>query len=186
MRQVQLPFTREVLKELAAGDELYLTGTLYAARDAAHRRLVELIRRGEPLPFDPAGQTVYYVGPSPAPPGRIIGAAGPTTSYRMDPYLEPLLERGLLATIGKGRRGREARQAMLRHGAVYLAAVGGLGALLSQRIRAVEVVAFPELGTEALRRMEVAAFPVLVVNDLAGRDLYEEGAVRYLREGEAP
>jgi fumarate hydratase subunit beta len=178
-KEVRLPLTDEVIAGLRAGDSLLLTGVLYTARDAAHRRLVEAMDRGEPLPFDIRGLTLYYLGPSPAPPGRVIGAAGPTTSARLDPYTPRLLAAGLRAMIGKGERSAEVKKAMKRHGAVYLAAVGGAGALLSRSIVKAEVVAYADLGPEAVLRLEVADFPVTVINDIHGGDLYVEGKAAF-------
>ncbi len=175
------PLTDADAERLRAGDRVLITGVLYTARDAAHARLVDLIRKGEPLPFDPAGQIVYFVGPTPAPPGRPIGSAGPTTAYRMDPYSPALLERGLKGMVGKGKRSAEVLDAIRRHKGVYLAAVGGAGALISQRIRSAEIVAYEDLGPEAIRRLEVEEFPAVVVNDCHGGDLYAEGRARYAR-----
>ncbi len=183
MIRLSPPLTDEVVERLRAGDRVLITGTLYTARDAAHARLADRIRRGEPLPFDLKGQIIYFVGPTPAPPGRPIGSAGPTTSYRMDPYSPLLVAHGLKAMIGKGRRSAEVREALRRHRAVYLGAVGGAGALLSKRIVAAEVVAYEDLGPEAIRRLEVRDFPAVVINDVHGGDLYEEGRKRYAREG---
>jgi fumarate hydratase subunit beta len=178
-KPVNLPLTEEIIDGLRAGDSLLLSGVLYAARDAAHRRLIGALDRGEALPFDIRGQTIYYTGPSPAPPGRVIGAAGPTTSTRMDSYTPRLLAAGLKAMVGKGERSEEVKDAMRRHGAVYLAAVGGAGALLSERIVQAEVVAYADLGPEAVWRLEVADFPVTVINDIRGGDLYIEGRARF-------
>ena len=165
---------RRYLKDLRPGELVYLCGRLLAARDATHRRLIELLEAGEPLPVDLEGQALYYGGPSPAPPGRVIGSAGPTTAYRMDAYTPRLLALGLAATIGKGPRSPEVREALRRHGAVYLATFGGAGAYLSQRIRAARVLAFPELGPEALFELEVEDFPAIVINPPGGGDYYEE------------
>jgi fumarate hydratase subunit beta len=178
--RLEAPLAHEDIEPLGAGDRVLLNGILYTARDAAHKRLVEALDRGE-MPFDPDGAVIYYVGPSPAAPGRVIGAAGPTTSYRMDPYAPALIERGLRAMIGKGRRSPGVRKAMTENGAVYLGAVGGAGALLSRCIKEVEVVAYEDLGPEAVRRLVVEDFPAVVVNDLADRDLYEEGQQTYSR-----
>jgi len=173
------PLSKEDVAPLRAGDRVLLSGTIYTARDTAHKRIIQLLERGDELPFDPAGQVIYYAGPSPTRPGRVIGSAGPTTSGRMDPYTPRLLEAGLCATIGKGKRSAEVVEAMVRHGAVYFGVVGGVAALLASAITACEVVAFPELGPEAVRRLQVDAFPLFVVNDTTGRDLYAEGAVAY-------
>jgi fumarate hydratase subunit beta len=170
---VELPFDAGVLASLRAGDLVSLSGSLYTGRDQTHRRFEALLDRGEPLPVDLAGQLLYYVGPSPARPGHVIGAAGPTTSYRMDKYTPSLLELGLAGTMGKGSRSPEVRQAMVRHGAVYLAAFGGAGALLSQCIKESEVIAFADAGPEALFRFRVEEFPAVVINDTLGNDFYE-------------
>ena len=183
MIRLSAPLTDADVERLRAGDPVLISGTVYTARDAAHARLVELLKRGEPLPFDLQGQIIYFVGPTPAPPGRPIGSAGPTTAYRMDPYSPVLIEHGLKAMIGKGRRSPEVREALQRHKAVYLGAVGGAGALLSQRIVSAEVVAYEDLGPEAVRRLVVKDFPAVVVNDAHGGDLYEEGRARYAEAG---
>jgi fumarate hydratase subunit beta len=180
-RRVSLPLSDEVIDELRVGDHVLLSGPVYTARDAAHRRMVEALSRGEPLPIDVRGETIYYVGPTPARPGDVIGSAGPTTSMRMDPYTIPLLEAGLKGAIGKGGRGPEVRRALVKHHAVYLLAVGGAGALLSKRIRSVDVVAYEDLGTEAIRRMGLDEFPALVCNDVHGGDLLERGKARWRR-----
>jgi len=159
-----------------------ISGALYTARDTAHKRLVDLLDDGKPLPFDITGQVIYYVGPTPAPPGRPIGAAGPTTSYRMDAYAPRLIEVGLKGMIGKGPRSPEVIEAMKRWGSVYLGATGGAGALLSKAIKKAEVVAFEELGPEAVRRLEVEHFPAIVINDTRGNDLYREAVKK--RSGE--
>lgn len=177
--RVRLPLTDEVIQRLRVGDYVYLTGALYTARDAAHRRMVEALQRGEPLPVDIRGQVIYYVGPTPPRPGMIIGSAGPTTAMRMDPFTIPLLEAGLKGAIGKGGRGPQVREALQRYRAVYFLAVGGAGALLSKQIRRVEVVAYEELGTEAMRRLEVEEFPVVVCNDIYGGDLLEQGKAQW-------
>jgi fumarate hydratase subunit beta len=168
------PVSKEEIETLAIGDKVLISGALYTARDTAHKRLVALLDEGKPLPFDISGQIIYYVGPTPAPPGRPIGAAGPTTSYRMDAYAPRLLEVGLRGMIGKGPRSPEVIDAMRQWGSVYLGATGGAGALLSQAIKKAEIVAFEELGPEALRRLEVENFPVIVINDAHGNDLYRE------------
>ncbi len=160
-------------RELKIGDMVSISGTIYSARDAAHKRMAELIERGEDLPFPIKDQTIYYLGPSPARPGRVIGSAGPTTATRMDKYTPMLLDLGLKGMIGKGRRSPEVKEAMRRNGAVYFAAIGGAGALLSRAIIASEVVAWEDLGTEAVRKLTVKDFPVIVVGDAQGRDLYE-------------
>jgi fumarate hydratase subunit beta len=178
-KKVTLPLTDEILKDLRSGDNLLLTGVIYAARDAAHKRMVEALDHGKPLPFDIKGATIYYMGPSPARPGRVIGSAGPTTSGRMDAYAPRLIAEGLMGMIGKGARSKAVKDAMVKHKAIYLGAVGGAGAIISQSIKKAEVVAYEELGAEALRRLEVADFPVTVINDIYGGDLYEEGKAKY-------
>ena len=175
------PLTDQDVLQLNIGDTVLVSGVIYTARDAAHKRLVDLLAKGEPLPMDLAGQIMYYVGPSPARPGRVIGAAGPTTSYRMDSYAPTLIKLGLKAMIGKGKRSPEVIEAMKTHKAVYLGATGGAGALISQRIKAAEVIAFPELGPEAVHRLEVEDFPAMVINDCQGHDLYEQGVREYRR-----
>jgi fumarate hydratase subunit beta len=176
---VQLPLTDETIEKLHAGDHVRLTGVIYTARDAAHKRMIEALDKGEPLPFNIRGQVVYYVGPTPARPGRVIGAAGPTTSMRLNPYTPRLLEAGLKGAIGKGGRDDTVREAFKKNNAVYFLAVGGTGALLSKRIKSVEVVAYEDLGTEAVRRLAVEDFPAVVVNDIYGDDLLEQGKARY-------
>jgi fumarate hydratase subunit beta len=175
------PLTDQDVLQLNIGDTVLVSGVIYTARDAAHKRLVDLLAKGEPLPMDLKGQIMFYVGPSPAPPGRVIGAAGPTTSYRMDSYAPTLIKLGLKAMIGKGKRGIEVIEAMKTHKAVYLGATGGAGALISQRIKTAEVIAFPELGPEAVHRLEVEDFPTMVINDCQGHDLYEHGVREYRR-----
>ncbi|HEY5999203.1 MAG TPA: Fe-S-containing hydro-lyase [bacterium] len=173
------PLTPQAVASLRAGDQVLLSGTVYTARDAAHARMIALLEKGQPLPFPIEGQVLYYVGPTPPRPGQPIGSAGPTTSGRMDSYTPALLAAGLRGMIGKGSRSAEVREAIVRHGAVYFAATGGAGALLAQRIKAAEVVAWEELGTEAVRRLVVEDFPLVVIDDAHGHDLYEEGAARY-------
>ena len=167
------------VESLHAGDRVMLSGVVYTARDAAHARLVALLKEGTPLPFPTEGQVLYYVGPTPARPGAPIGSAGPTTSGRMDPYTPALLNAGIKGMIGKGVRSAEVREAMARHKAVYFAATGGAGALLARRIKSAEIVAWEDLGTEAIRRLVVEDFPLVVINDVFGNDFYEEGAARY-------
>jgi fumarate hydratase subunit beta len=169
------------VQQLEIGDTVIVSGVIYTARDAAHKRLVDMLTRGEQLPMDIQGQIIYYVGPSPARPGRVIGAAGPTTSYRMDSYAPTLIKLGLKAMIGKGKRSAEVIAALQEYKAVYLGATGGAGALISQRIKSAEVIAFPELGPEAVHRLEVEDFPTIVINDCQGRDLYELGVRQYRR-----
>ena len=178
-KKITLPLNDEILKGLKAGDNLLLTGVIYAARDAAHKKMVEGLEQGKPLPFDIRGATVYYMGPSPTRPGRVIGSAGPTTSGRMDAYAPRLIPEGLKGMIGKGLRSKAVKEAMVKHKAVYLGAIGGAGAIISKSIKKSEVVAYEELGAEALRRLEVEDFPVTVINDIHGGDLYEEGKARY-------
>ena len=173
------PLSDMDVEGLRSGDGILISGVLYTGRDAAHRRMVDLLDRGEELPFDFQGQVIYYVGPTPPRPGNPIGAAGPTTSYRMDAYSERLMERGLKGMIGKGMRSREVIEAMKRYRCVYMAAVGGAGALLSKCIRRAEVIAYEDLGPEAIRKLEVEDFPAILVNDIHGNDLYEEGIKKY-------
>jgi fumarate hydratase subunit beta len=181
-KSVKLPLTEKTLAGLKAGDNILLSGVLYVARDAAHKRMTKSLEKGEPLPFDVEGQTLYYMGPSPAPPGRPIGSAGPTTAARMDMYTPRLLAAGLKGMIGKGVRSAEVKDAMIKHQAVYLAAIGGAGALISRTILKSEVVAYKDLGPEALLRLEVKDFPATVINDIYGGDLYEEGKAKYRRK----
>ena len=178
-KRITLPLNDEILRGLRAGDNLLLTGAIYGARDAAHKKMVEALDQGKPLPFDIKGATVYYMGPSPARPGRAIGSAGPTTSGRMDAYAPRLIAEGLKGMIGKGLRSKAVKDAMVKHKAVYLGAIGGAGAIISKSIKKTEVVAYEELGAEALRRLEVEDFPVTVINDIHGADLYEEGKAKY-------
>ncbi len=175
---IDLPFSKGAIAALRAGDWILLSGVLYAARDQTHRRLLELLDRDKALPIDLKGQLIYYVGPSPAPPGRPIGSAGPTTSYRMDAYTPRMLDEGIIATMGKGRRSNPVKTALNRHKAIYLATIGGAGAYLASRIESCELIAFPDLGPEALYRMEVKDFPAIVVNDITGADLYELAAIK--------
>jgi fumarate hydratase subunit beta len=178
-KSVQLPLSDELLKTLHVGDELLLTGEIYVGRDAAHKKLSEALEGGLPLPVDLKGQVIYFMGPTPAKYGQVIGSAGPTSSYRMDAYSPRLMAEGLKGMIGKGMRSREVKEAMKRYGAVYLGAIGGAGALLSNCIRRAEVIAYAELGAEALQRIEVQDFPVTVVNDIYGGDLFDEGRARF-------
>ena len=178
-RKINMPLSKEDALSLKCGDYVYLTGTIYTARDAAHKRMYEALRKGEELPFDIKGQTIYYMGPSPAREGRPIGSAGPTTASRMDKYAPELLDLGLIGMIGKGKRTREVKDAIIRNGAVYFAAVGGAGALLSKCIISSETIAYDDLGTEAIRKLEVKDFPVIVVVDHEGLDLYEESQKQY-------
>ncbi len=171
-RHVNAPLSKETAAELKAGDYVYLTGIIYTARDAAHKRMYEALERGEQLPLELENNIIYYMGPSPARPGRPIGSAGPTTSSRMDKYAPALLDLGLTGMIGKGKRNNAVRDAIVKNGAVYFAAVGGAGALLSRSIVSAEVIAYDDLGTEAIRRLEVKDFPVIVVMDAEGNNLY--------------
>jgi len=175
------PLDDQDVLQLAIGDRVLISGVIYTARDAAHKRLVDMLAAGTPLPVDFKGQILYYVGPSPARPGRVIGAAGPTTSYRMDSYAPTLMQLGLKAMIGKGKRSPEVIAAMQTYKAVYLGATGGAGALISKCIKAAQVVAFPDLGPEAVHRLEVEDLPTIVINDCQGRDLYEAGQAQYRR-----
>lgn len=171
-RHVNAPLSKETAAELKAGDYVYLTGIIYTARDAAHKRMYEALERGEQLPLELENNIIYYMGPSPARPGRPIGSAGPTTSSRMDKYAPALLDLGLTGMIGKGKRNNAVSDAIVKNGAVYFAAVGGAGALLSRSIVSAEVIAYDDLGTEAIRRLEVKDFPVIVVMDAEGNNLY--------------
>jgi fumarate hydratase subunit beta len=177
--RITSPLEPGTIEKLRAGDQVLLTGVIYTARDAAHKRLTEALAKGEKLPFEPKGQTMYYMGPSPAPPGKVIGAAGPTTSGRMDVYSPHLMEAGLKGMIGKGSRSAEVKKAMKKYKAVYFAAVGGAGALIAKAVKKAEVIAYEDLGAEAIRRLEVEDLPLTVVNDIYGGDLYEEGKVKY-------
>ena len=177
---IKTPLSREEARKLRAGDSCLISGVIYTARDAAHKRLVELAEKGAPLPFDIENATIYYVGPTPAGPGEAIGSAGPTTSYRMDAYSPTLIALGETGMIGKGKRGPEVIAAMKEHGAVYFGAIGGCGALLSQCVKKAEIVAYEDLGAEAIRRLEVEDFPVVVIIDSEGNNLYETGRKAYL------
>lgn len=179
---ITTPLTDEVVESLRAGDLVQITGTVYTARDAAHKRLVDLLDKGEELPFDVKGQIVYFVGPTPAKPGQVIGAAGPTSSYRMNIYTPRLIEVGQKGMIGKSEMGPEVVAAMKKHKAVYLAAVGGAGALISKSITASEVIAYEDLGAEAIRKMTVKDFPAIVALDCHGGNLYKEGMAKYSKE----
>ncbi len=178
-KKIKLPLTDETLKDLRAGDNVLMTGVIYVARDAAHKRMVEALDKGQPLPFDIKGQTIYFMGPSPARPGQPIGSAGPTTSGRMDAYSPRLIAAGLKGMIGKGMRSPAVKEAMKKYGAVYFAAIGGAGALISKSVKKAELVAYEDLGAEAIRRLEVEDFPATVINDIYGGDLYQEGKARY-------
>lgn len=180
-RHIAAPIDKETAKELRAGDYVYLTGTIYTARDAAHKRMYEALEKGGALPFEMKDNVIYYMGPSPAREGRPIGSAGPTTASRMDKYAPALLDLGLTGMIGKGKRSETVREAIVRNGAVYFAAVGGAGALLAGSIKSSEVVAYDDLGTEAIRRLEVENFPVIVVIDSVGQNLYETAINAYCK-----
>lgn len=176
---LKIPLMDKDIFNLKAGDRITLSGIIYTARDAAHKRLVNLIQEGKELPIPLQGQVIYYVGPTPAKPGKVIGSAGPTTSYRMDPFAPALLQRGLKAMIGKGSRSEEVKEALREYKALYLAAVGGAAALISQSIKKSEIIAYPDLGAEAIRKLEVESFPLIVINDIYGNDLYEQGEKKY-------
>ena len=180
-RYLTVPFCSEEAEELKAGDYVYLSGIIYSARDAAHKRMQEALDRGEKLPFDMQDNVIYYLGPTPAREGRPIGSAGPTTSSRMDKYTPSLLDLGLRGMIGKGKRNQAVIDAIVRNKSVYFAAVGGAGAILSKRIISSEVIAYDDLGTEAIRKMEVKDFPVIVVIDSKGNNLYETAVLEYRR-----
>ncbi len=173
------PLSDEDVSKLEAGDIVYLSGTIYTARDAAHKRLVDLIEKGEELPFDLKGSVIYFVGPTPPKPGEPIGSAGPTTSYRMDSYSPILIKHGQKGMIGKGKRSQEVKDACKEHKAVYFGATGGAGALIAKAIKKAKVIAYEELGPEAVRELEVENFPVTVINDTKGNDLYEMGRAKY-------
>lgn len=175
------PFMKDKVSELKAGDSVLITGTIYTARDAAHKRITEMISKGEELPFDIENSIIYYVGPTPAKPGHPIGSAGPTTSYRMDAYAPELLDLGQLAMIGKGQRSQEVKAAVVRNSAVYMAAIGGAAAMMAKSIKSAEVIAFDDLGAEAVRKLYVEDFPATVVLDSCGGDLYEQGRENYLK-----
>lgn len=179
VKKITTPLTDEIVKDLKCGDLVEITGIIYTARDAAHKRLVELIKEGKDLPFDIKGTIIYYVGPTPAKPGQVIGSAGPTTSYRMDPYAPILLEKGLKGMIGKGKRSKEVRDAIVKYKGIYFASTGGAAALLARHIKSAEIIAYEDLGPEAIRKLYVENFPAIVVNDIYGNDLYEEGVKKY-------
>ena len=176
---VNLPLSDKVIAELKTGDNVLLNGIIYAARDAAHKKMVTALEKGEPLPFELKGQTIYYMGPTPARPGQVIGSAGPTSSYRMDIYAPRLMEAGLKGMIGKGQRTPAALDAMKKYKAVYFAAIGGTGALIAKSIKKADIIAYEELGAEAVRKLEVENFPVTVINDIYGGDLYQQGKAKY-------
>ena len=176
---IKSPMDEETINSLKAGDEIFITGIIYTARDAAHKRMVEALDKGEKLPFDIENQIIYYMGPAPAKPGHAIGSAGPTTSGRMDSYAPELMAAGLKGMIGKGNRSQEVRDAMTKYKAVYFAAIGGAGALIAESIKRVELIAYEDLGAEAIRLLEVENFPAIVINDIYGGDLYERGKAEY-------
>jgi len=176
---IRTPLTDEIIKKMKIGDQVLLSGTIFTARDAAHQKLSDLISENKPLPFDLKGSVIYYVGPSPAKPGAVIGSAGPTTSYRMDPYAPLLLAKGLKAMIGKGQRSKEVIKACKDHTAVYFGATGGAAALLSKSIRQSEVIAFEQLGPEAIRKLTIKDMPLIVINDCYGRDLYAQSREKW-------
>lgn len=183
IKRITAPLTYDIINELNAGDEVLISGLIYTGRDAAHKRMIALLDEGEPLPFDIKGQVIYYVGPCPAPDGKIIGSAGPTTSGRMDAYAPRLIELGLKGMIGKGLRDNNVVNAIKTHKAVYFGAIGGAGALISSCIKKQEIIAFEDLGTEAIRRLEVENLPCVVIIDSNGRDRYKEGQEKYKVEG---
>jgi len=181
--KIATPLTEDVVEKLSVGDRVVITGVIYTARDRAHQHMVEQCKKGEKPCFDLKGQIIYYTGPTPTPPGKTIGSAGPATSYRMDRYTPILLEMGLKGMIGKGPRGQAVKDAIKKYKAVYFAAIGGAGALISKTIKMAQVVAYPDLGAEAVMRLEVADFPAIVVNDVHGADLYEIGVEQYKETG---
>jgi fumarate hydratase subunit beta len=180
--ELTTPLSTEDVENLNIGDKVFLNGIIYTGRDAAHKRLIDLLNEGKELPFDVQGQIIYYVGPSPAKPGKPIGSAGPTTSYRMDAYAPRLIKLGMKGMIGKGNRSPEVIEALKKYKAVYLGATGGAGALIAKSIKKAEIVAYEDLGPEAIRKLEVENFPVVVINDTKGNDLYVEGAKKYSKE----
>ncbi len=180
-RRIQLPLTRELSRTLHAGDQVLLSGTIYTSRDAGHKRMCEALARGEELPFDPTDATIYYVGPTPAKPGQVIGSAGPTTSGRMDAYAPRMMEAGARGMIGKGARLPEVIDAIREYEGTYFGAIGGAGALLAKSIKKSEIIAYEDLGAEALRRLEVEDMPLVVIIDSQGNNLYEKGREEYLQ-----
>lgn len=180
MRKITLPLTKELAQSLHAGEQILLTGTVYTSRDAGHKRMCEALERGEKLPFDPENATIYYVGPSPAKPGQVIGSAGPTTSGRMDAYAPTMMAAGARGMIGKGARLPQVAEAMKTYSGVYFGAIGGAGALLAKCIKKAELIAYEDLGAEALRKLYVEDMPVVVVMDCEGNDLYQMGRAQYL------
>ena len=183
IKDITTPLSDADVTSLKAGDRVRISGVIYTARDAAHARLFPLIEKGEPLPIDVKGQIIYYTGPSPARPGGVIGSVGPTTASRMDKFTPALLKLGLKGTMGKGYRGQPVKDALREHRGVYFGAIGGAGAVLSRHVKKLQIVAYEDLGTEAIRRLEVEAFPAIVINDCHGGDLYQDGQKQYAREG---
>ena len=181
--QITSPVAPEIIEKLTAGTRVLISGVIYTARDAAHYRLVQALDKGERLPFDIEGQTLYYMGPSPARPGQVIGSAGPTTSSRMDTYTTRLIAAGIRAMIGKGSRSPAVREAIKRYRAIYFAAIGGVGALLARSIKKAETIAYEDLGPEAIMRLDIKDFPAIVANDIYGEDLFEQSKAEYRREG---
>jgi len=181
LKRITTPLTKEKLEGLTSGDQVLLSGVIYTARDAAHKRMVEALDRGESLPFDPKDQVIYYVGPTPTKPGQTFGSAGPTTSYRMDAYTPQMIAQGITGMIGKGKRGQEVKDA-IKGNATYFAAIGGAAAIMGKCVRKAEVIAYEDLGAEAIRRLEVEDLPIIVVNDIAGNDIYITGPEEYLKE----
>ena len=181
VKKIFIPLTDEVVEGLRIGDSVLISGVIYTGRDSAHKRLVEALDRGEELPVDFNGQIIYYAGPAPAKPGKPIGSVGPTTSYRMYPFAPRLMDEGLKGMIGKGNRSEEVITAIQKHKAVYFGAIGGAGALMAQSVRKAEIIAYEDLGPEAIRRLEVENFPAVVVNDCYGGDLFKEGIKQYRR-----
>ncbi|WP_309144602.1 Fe-S-containing hydro-lyase [Fictibacillus sp. WQ 8-8] len=179
MIKITAPFNEETVQSLKSGDRVLISGTVYAARDAAHKRMIEALEQGEDLPFNIEGEVIYYVGPTPAKPGQVIGSAGPTTSGRMDKYTPALLERGLKGMIGKGYRSQEVINSIEENQAIYFGAIGGSGALIARTIKEVEVIAYEDLGTEAIRKIVVEDFPAIVINDAYGNDWYKQGVEKY-------
>ena len=182
IKHITTPLTADTVKDLRAGDVVRITGPVYTARDAAHKRMTEALAAGKPLPFDITGQVVYYVGPSPTKPGEVVGSAGPTTSGRMDKYTPTLIEKGMRGMIGKGSRSKEVIEACVKYGAVYFVAVGGAAAVISQSIKGEEMIAYEDLGPEAIRRYEVEDFPAIVCIDAEGNDFYKAGIAKYCKE----
>jgi len=180
-KRISTPLTDDVVENLRAGEKVLITGYIYTARDAAHKRMVEALQRGEDIPIELEGQIIYYVGPTPPKPGQVIGSAGPTTAIRMDKYVEPLLKLGLKGMIGKGYRSPQVKELLKKYKAVYFAAVGGVATLLQKHIKSSELVAYEDLGTEAIRKLYVEDFPVIVANDIYGGDIFEEGRKKYAK-----